>query len=879
MKTQRPTLKRVRPTRSTVLAFVLALLGTVLFVVIAPATANAQAIRVHVSDELSDVLLSGVIVEIHRDDPAGPGQGTLIVAGVTGANGVRTFQLDDAGAYRVRARRIGFQPFLSEPIVVADGQTVDARVPMPSRRVALPALVVVGERRCNARAVAADAQVATVWEEVRKALTVSDLSQRDPSASTVRMTARAYERHVDSRDRERRLFVHPPQPITSRPFEARAPAELSASGYVRRDAGMVEYLAPDERVLLSDEFVDDHCFMLTFGSGATAGLIGLEFTPDPTRRVPEIAGVLWIDSTTAELRHLDFWFVDRELPSQASGSGRSGGQVVFARLPDGAWSPVAWRLRMPVLERPEPPAVGLLVTGYVELGAVAQLPHDPAGTTLAALEGVLAPYLAVTRPARVSGVILDSLVGTPLAGATVHMSPARDPEWVDDNVSPLTNVATAATIEALSDSLGRFVFDTVPAGFHRVHASHPALDSAGLVVPEQFLRLAPGGSATVSLSLPPQHSFEMSCTASAGVRAARRGTLFGSVRRTMDGAPLRGATVTATWPDRQAGATQIATLTTRTGDDGIYRICDLPITTSLPVTVVASVGATEGVAVTALLGEHRDVVRRDMVVPTTAGDAVALMAGQLDASRAVVTGRALDEAGLGIPDATVSLFALDSAAVAGAGSLIARARSDSIGNFRLARLPLGEHEVVVQRIGYRMLRHRVQLYAGDTTRIMFTVPRVPTSLGEIRITETRLPQSASLLAVQQRQRAGFGVHLTEDEITGRPTITSVFNSLRGVRLATNVDNDLPGLYPGDGGFGYWVATVPRRVRRNNKLFGECALTLYVDGFRWSYSDLASVLPSELVAVEVFTSVSQVPPQYTVRDGACGAVLVWTTQAP
>lgn len=857
--------------------------ATALLVLAAPVPAGAQALRVLVTEELSEVPLPGVIVEIHRTDAAAPSQATLVAAGVTSASGTRSFQLAEAGDYRVRARRIGFEPFLSDVVTLTADQTVDMQLRMPSRRVALPSLVVVGERRCNARAVAADAQVATVWEEVRKALTVSDLTQRDRSASTARMTARAFERHVDTRDRLRRLFVHPPQPITSRPFEARAPEELSESGYVRRDDGMLEFLAPDERVLLSDEFVQDHCFELTPGSEATAGLIGLAFTPDPGRRVPDIAGILWIDSTTAELRHLDFWFTDRDLPSQARGAGRSGGQVVFSRLPDGAWSPVAWRLRMPALDRePERPTM-LLLRGYVEIGAVAQLPEAPGERMPAALANVLEPYLALARPARVTGIVLDSLLGVPLAGATVRMSPALDPEWVDDNISALTNVETAATLETLADSLGRFAFDTVPPGFHRVYASHADLDSAGLTIPEHYLRMPPGGTATLSLGLPPRAWFETECTSSAGGRVTHRGTIFGAVRRAFDGASLRSATVRASWPDRQSATQSTRTITTRTGEDGVFRICDIPTAaTTLPVTLVASVEGIESGQVTLLLGEHRDVMRRDLVVPTTAGNAVSPLAGQIDASRAVLLGRAVDEANVGIEGATVSLFTVDSTDVAAAGTLVARVRTDSIGSFRMSRLPLGEHETRLQRMGFRVLRQRIELHPGDTTRVMFRAARVATSLGEIRIVESMVPQSSALRDVETRRRQGFGHHITQEEISRRPTMTAVFYNLTGVHLVSNVDGDFPGLYPGDGGFQSWILAVRKRTRSDKppyRVFEGCALTLYVDGFQWSYRDLANLTLTDMAVVEVFTRAGQVPARYPPMNNACGVVLVWTVQAP
>jgi len=90
---------------------------------------------------------------------------------------------------------------------------------------------------------------------------------------------------------------------------------------------------------------------------------------------------------------------------------------------------------------------------------------------------------------------------------------------------------------------------------------------------------------------------------------------------------------------------------------------------------------------------------------------------------------------------------------------------------------------------------------------------------------------------------------------------------------------MPGLFPGDGGPGYWVAAVRRTTRHDGKLYEECALALYVDGLRWSYTDLMPMGTDDFVAVEVYTQLSQLPARLQPTDGACGAVLVWTEQAP
>lgn len=882
---------RLPLSRRTVLRGARKTLLAALPLLVAPAVLGAQALDVRVFEEGSGVPLPGVILEVYSGTGTDAGQGTLVVAGVTDAAGRRVLPVGAPGSYRVRARRIGFEPFLSGSVTAIAGQAVEVPLRMPARRVTLPAMVVSAAARCDARAVAADAQVAAVWEEVRKALTLSELSRRDGAVSMARMQARAYERHVDAQGADRRLFMHPPQSISSRPFEARAPEDLSDSGYVRRVDGMVEFLAPDERVLLSDEFVQDHCFALTARASADedapTGVVGLEFSPAPSRDVPDVAGVIWIDSVTAELRHLDFWFVDRDLPSQARGPGRSGGQVVFARLPDGAWSPVAWRLRMPALEPvevegvwPRPSTVRLDLSGWVEIGAVAEL---PAGEGIAgdgrpaALAQVLAPYLALTRPARVAGVVLDSLLdGAPLAGAHVYLSPARDPEWTEDNASPLTDLARTASLETVTDSAGRFVLDSVAAGYHRLHVSHGALDSAGLAGPERSIRLAPGASEVVTLVVPPRELFESACTSMAGPRVGRRGTLFGAVRRASDGAPLRGVAVTVRWSERQGadGAPpRERSAPTRTGDDGIYRMCDLPLGMGpLVVTVEARTDDAESGPATLLLGDPRDVARRDLVVATAAGEAVVAVAGQLEALRAVAMGRAVDDQGVPVVDATVSLLAPDS-------TLVARVRTDSIGNFRMLRLPLGGHDIVIQRLGYRMLRQRIALMAGDTTRVIFTMPRSVTTLGAVTITGSSAPRSVALAEVERRRHQGFGKHVTAEEIAMRPTVTSLLNGMSGVHLVTNVKDGMPGLFPGDGGPGHWVAAVNRVSRHNGRLFRECALALYVDGMRWSYMDLMPMGTDDLAAVEVYTQVSQLPDYLQPTDGACGAVLVWTVQAP
>jgi hypothetical protein len=60
----------------------------------------------------------------------------------------------------------------------------------------------------------------------------------------------------------------------------------------------------------------------------------------------DIRGVLWLDRQTAELRTLDYSYVN--VPPIVE-SGHAGGHVEFLRLPDGSWTVSRWSIRYPMI--------------------------------------------------------------------------------------------------------------------------------------------------------------------------------------------------------------------------------------------------------------------------------------------------------------------------------------------------------------------------------------------------------------------------------------------------------------------------------------------------------------------------------------------------
>jgi hypothetical protein len=262
----------------------------------------------------------------------------VIAEGLSTESGTRVLRAPP-GEYRVRARRIGFLPFTSSPVVLPRQDELLVVVETP--RVVLDRIVVNAKSPCK-RSDPGPQSLGIVWGEIVKALRASQLTTEDLAGFG---RARTYWKEVGtdgtvlSSDTTLRAITD------RRPFSAKDPAALAAEGYVLGDErNGWNYFAPDETVLLSEQFAATHCFRLV-REAARRGQIGVAFEPVPRRKVADIVGVIWVDEHTAELREVVFEFVNAGVLSRFD----AGGFTRFLRVKSGAWIVDEWRLRVPLL--------------------------------------------------------------------------------------------------------------------------------------------------------------------------------------------------------------------------------------------------------------------------------------------------------------------------------------------------------------------------------------------------------------------------------------------------------------------------------------------------------------------------------------------------
>lgn len=315
-------------------------LSTVLLLAVTT-VASPQSIQGVLIDNVNQQPLPGAFVTLI--DAAGK----ELARALTGPAGRYVLQTPGPGAYRLRTKRIGFRPQTSEPLRVEVGQSLTYRLVLDPIPVALPERVVAADTQCEIDG--PGVQAATLWEEVREALSAVSWSARVPGYW--------YETVLFERDRPsihshvRRDTTWSRTGFLHAPFRSAPPEELASQGYIARDANDIVYFGPDADALLSDPFVRTHCFDVTIGRGRESNLIGLHFVPVPERYLTDVEGTLWLDRRTSELRHLDFAYT--HLPQHLSTVGARG-RIDFLRVPSGAWIVREWVIRMPLV-RPTGP--------------------------------------------------------------------------------------------------------------------------------------------------------------------------------------------------------------------------------------------------------------------------------------------------------------------------------------------------------------------------------------------------------------------------------------------------------------------------------------------------------------------------------------------
>lgn len=513
---------------------------------LAPGLAVGQSVAVRVNGQPAGGALVGALASLQDLG------GTRVVQALTDERGRVTLTAPRPGRYRLRVDAIGYQGTVGDPIDLQAGPAAERLVTLEGAPLNLNELVVASTRpaQCElgeARGTAA----ARLWDEARKALTGTQITRARP----LELEVKTFERHLDARGRIVSETSDVRRATTARPFAAVDPDSLNRFGYVQQRSDGLWFHGPDADLLLSEQFLDDHCFRPANPGPDSSRRVGLEFEPTPARGVPDISGVLWLDAKTLELRDLQYTYTGVEWPR---GTLDIGGRIEFVRLAGGGWIVGAWSIRMPVTRR------RLLRVG--QLDSVAG--YRVAGGSARAVAGLP----TVANATAVVGTVFDSLWQRPLAGAVVSLQQG----------------AFADT----TDQAGRFRIVSPGTGDYLLTVQHPAFRWLGLDPLLASAQLRRGQTDTTDVATPGLAA-TLRRLCGADRLDSSRAVLVGMVADGKTGQALPNATITVGSDIKTLARTgalvSIGSNGTeweiKPGPDGAFQVCGVPRGRQLDVRV------------------------------------------------------------------------------------------------------------------------------------------------------------------------------------------------------------------------------------------------------------------------------------------------------
>ncbi|HEX2187516.1 MAG TPA: carboxypeptidase regulatory-like domain-containing protein [Longimicrobiaceae bacterium] len=198
--------------------------------------------------------------------------------------------------------------------------------------------------------------------------------------------------------------------------------------------------------------------------------------------------------------------------------------------------------------------------------------------------------------------------------------------------------------------------------------------------------------------------------------------------------------------------------------------------------------------------------------------------------------------------------------VNGAG---APARSDSTGTALVAGIPLGTRMVTVWRLGFGEERAVLQFPSANTFRLNVVLTPGAIALDSLLVEGERRVRQLEHNGFYQRRRMGLGsfVNAEQMEVIARtsPDLRRAFFNMPGFQVV-----------PGRFGSAFTLLS-----NRGVDLTGSpCQPAVVVDGRRSDMTELVSILPQQVEAIEAYPGAAGAPPEYAFGQSVCGMVLVW-----
>jgi hypothetical protein len=185
-----------------------------------------------------------------------------------------------------------------------------------------------------------------------------------------------------------------------------------------------------------------------------------------------------------------------------------------------------------------------------------------------------------------------------------------------------------------------------------------------------------------------------------------------------------------------------------------------------------------------------------------------------------------------------------------------RTTTDSAGRFLHGGLAPGLYTLEARAIGYSPGSWVIELAAGDSLRHVFELDVVGYTLPPVVVRGEAGPAHRGLREFERRRGSGRGVFITQQEIEQRrvATLDELLRNVAGLRTVCTRT-----------GCAVQMMRAPR----------GCQPDFFVDGFPATHATPPNAPAGDIVAVEIYRSLSETPSEFIRPDSRCGVIAIWT----
>jgi len=196
--------------------------------------------------------------------------------------------------------------------------------------------------------------------------------------------------------------------------------------------------------------------------------------------------------------------------------------------------------------------------------------------------------------------------------------------------------------------------------------------------------------------------------------------------------------------------------------------------------------------------------------------------------------------------------------------------SGSDGRFSFGTVAPGNQLLEIRRLGYVAFQQWVKIVAGQTLDLQIKLELVPVPLAPV-VVKGEPALWPAMEGFEERRAHATGHFFDRTEIARMQP-----------RLFTDVLRRVPGvqIQPSTGAFG---GNEMVRMTRTVGVTGlrQCPVLFYLNGMPFQVAGDMSinqyVTPEDVVAIEVYSGSSQIPPEFlsNLLNSRCGVVVIWT----